>query len=57
MLLTRVRATGFRCFGKGNELDFRLQRGLNILVGENDSGKTAIVDAIRLTLGSRSEDC
>jgi putative ATP-dependent endonuclease of OLD family len=30
--------------------------GLNVLVGENDSGKTAIVDAIRHLLGTQSRD-
>lgn len=31
------------------ELDFN--KGLNILIGENNSGKTAIIDALRLCLG------
>jgi putative ATP-dependent endonuclease of OLD family len=35
---------------------WKVGTGLTVLVGENDSGKTAIVDAIRLTLGSRGED-
>jgi putative ATP-dependent endonuclease of OLD family len=29
---------------------------MNVVVGENDSGKSALVDAIRLTLGTRSDD-
>src|SRR5699024_2436871 len=33
-----------------------LNRNFNVLVGENDSGKTAIIDAIRYLLGSVSED-
>ena len=28
--------------------------GLNVLIGENDSGKTSIIDAIRYTLGTQS---
>ncbi|MGM1044510.1 MAG: ATP-dependent nuclease [Bacillota bacterium] len=28
----------------------------NLLIGENDSGKTAIIDAIKLTLGTTSDD-
>lgn len=56
MHIGRIRAQGFRCFGEGNVLDLKLRPGLNILVGENDSGKSAIVDAIRLALGSRSEE-
>lgn len=34
----------------------KFKKGLNVLVGENDSGKTSIVDAIKLTLGTRSYD-
>lgn len=37
-------------------LELKLNQGLNILVGENDSGKTALVDAIRYTLGTKSND-
>ena len=29
---------------------------MNVLIGENDSGKTSIVDAIRFTLGTQSGD-
>ena len=56
MLLTEVYAVGFRSFGPNTPLKLKLWKGVNVLVGENDSGKTAIVDAIRLALGSRSED-
>jgi putative ATP-dependent endonuclease of OLD family len=53
MYLKRIRARNFRAFGDGGtapELDLELDRGLNILVGENDAGKTGIVDAIRQIL-------
>ena len=53
MYLKRIRARNFRAFGDGTaapELDLELQPGLNILVGENDAGKTGIVDAIRQVL-------
>lgn len=53
MYLDRVTIIGFRLF---KELDFTLNRGLNVLVGENDSGKTALVDAIRYTLGTNSSE-
>jgi putative ATP-dependent endonuclease of OLD family len=33
-----------------------LRPGLNVLIGENDSGKTAVVDAIRMCLGTTSRD-
>ncbi len=53
MYLKRIRARNFRAFGDGTtapELDLELNQGLNILVGENDAGKTGIVDAIRQVL-------
>lgn len=67
MYLAQLRAENFRIFGanSGSEeagavdrppLDLRLSRGVNVLVGENDSGKTAIVDAIRLCLLTRATD-
>jgi putative ATP-dependent endonuclease of the OLD family len=30
--------------------------GLNVLIGENDSGKSAIIDAIRYALGTQSNE-
>lgn len=53
MYLKRIRARNFRVFGDGTtapELNWELNPGLNILVGENDAGKTGIVDAIRQVL-------
>lgn len=53
MYLKRIRACNFRTFGDGTtalELDWELNPGLNIVVGENDAGKTGIVDAIRQIL-------
>ena len=53
MYLKRIRARNFRAFGDGAtapELDWELNPGLNILVGENDAGKTGIVDAVRQVL-------
>lgn len=32
-------------------MDLSLHKGLNVLIGENNSGKTAIIDALRLCLG------
>lgn len=57
MYLQRIRAQNFRAFGNGKtspQLDWTLARGLNILVGENDAGKTAVVDAIRHILWTTS---
>ena len=57
MYLQHVHAKNFRAFGDGitaPELSWELNRGMNILVGENDAGKTAIVDAIRQVLWTTS---
>jgi putative ATP-dependent endonuclease of OLD family len=65
MYLARIEITNFRVFGgtigkngaverPGLALDFR--PGLNVLVGENDSGKTALVDAVRALLGVTSDE-
>jgi len=57
MYLAEVRIENFRMFGEGeNALVLPLQPGLVALVGENDSGKTAIIDAIRLALGTRDQE-
>lgn len=53
MHISRIRISNFRIF---ENLDLKLNKGLNLLVGENDSGKTAIIDAIRYTLGTNSND-
>ena len=53
MYLKHIRAKNFRAFGDGTTapmLDWELNPGLNILVGENDAGKTGIVDSIRQVL-------
>lgn len=53
MYLESILITNFRLF---KDLDLKFNQGLNVLVGENDSGKTALVDAIRYTLGATSSD-
>ncbi|HDZ3775150.1 TPA: AAA family ATPase [Vibrio cholerae] len=45
MYLSNLKAEGFRCFGK--EFNVQLASGLNVIVGENGAGKTAIISAIR----------
>lgn len=57
MHLKRIRARNFRAFGDGTvspSLDWELSPGMNILIGENDAGKTAVVDAIRQVLWTTS---
>ena len=46
MHVAEIQARNFRIF---TELNLALNPGLNLLVGENNSGKTALIDAIRLT--------
>lgn len=51
MFLSRLKLKNFR---KYKELEVPFKKGLNVLIGENDSGKTAIIDSIRILLGTQS---
>jgi len=53
MYLDRISVCNFR---KLQHIDLALNRGLNLIVGENNSGKTALVDAIRYTLDTNSAE-
>lgn len=53
MYLQALRIQNFRCFGTSEIFEFN--KGLNVLVGENDSGKTAIIDAIRIAMGTTDQ--
>lgn len=58
MYISELKLWNFRKYGNGsNDLDLEnphltvpFEQGMNILIGENDSGKTAIIDAIKLVL-------
>jgi putative ATP-dependent endonuclease of OLD family len=56
MYLSELKLWNFRKYGSDTfELDnpdliVPFNKGLNVLIGENDSGKTAIIDAIKLAL-------
>lgn len=59
MFLSKVKIWNFRKYGIDNDeagIEINLNEGLNVIVGENDSGKTTIVDAIKLVLGTQSYD-
>lgn len=60
MYLAELRLTNFRKFGKGPNgepgLVLNFNKGLNVLIGENDSGKTCIIDAIRFVLLTQSRE-
>lgn len=54
MYLSEIVIKNFRCFdASGTTIKFK--KGLNILVGENDSGKSAVIDAIRIVLGTTDQ--
>jgi putative ATP-dependent endonuclease of OLD family len=48
MYLSTIKIKGYKVFNQ--EFTVTLNPGLNILVGENGSGKSAVIDAIRLVL-------
>lgn len=57
MYLSELRLWNFRKYGSENPFDLSkpnlivpFNKGLNVLIGENDSGKTSIIDAIKLVL-------
>lgn len=53
MYLSKLKLKNFR---KYKELEVPFKKGLNVLIGENDSGKTAIIDSIRILLGTQSHE-
>lgn len=53
MYISNVSVNNFRIF---KDFEVQLNAGLNVVVGENNSGKTALIDAIRLTLDTNSSE-
>lgn len=49
VFLSKVHVRNFRNF---RDFEVRLAPGLNVLVGENNIGKTNLLDAVRVALGS-----
>jgi len=64
MYLSNLKLWNFRKYGSiDNAFDINspnlaipLTKGVNVLIGENDSGKTAIIDAIKLILDTHSAE-
>ena len=59
MHVSRISASNFRTFGPAGSLsalNLELSSGLNVLVGENDAGKSSIIDALRYVLLTSSND-
>lgn len=51
MYLSSLQIKNYRCYDDGEHI-ISFNPGLTILVGENDSGKSAIMDAIKTVLGT-----
>jgi len=57
MYITELKIENFRCFGENEKgIVLPLREGLTALVGENDTGKTTVIDAFRLVLGTRDQE-
>lgn len=59
MYLKEVRIWNFRKYGQDGEkpgLIVKFHKGINLLVGENDAGKTTIIDAIKIALQTQSNE-
>ncbi|MDP3000009.1 MAG: AAA family ATPase [Bryobacterales bacterium] len=57
MYLSKITIENFRCFGEGvNRLELPFRPGLTALVGENEAGKTAVIDALRFALGTSDQE-
>ncbi len=63
MYLSEIKLWNFRKFGIKGDTDFEqsepgltvhFHKGVNVIIGKNDSGKTAIMDAIRYVLHTKS---
>lgn len=59
MILTKLRIWNFRKFhneGDNPGIEVKFHNGINALIGENDSGKTSIIDAIKIVLQTQSNE-
>lgn len=60
MYLHSLKLWNWRKFAQGQNgecgVEIEFNNGLNVIVGENDSGKTAIIDAIKTVLSTNNHD-
>lgn len=56
MIISDLIIKDFRQFDSNSGLHITFHKGLNALIGENDSGKTAVIDAIKMVLLTQSNE-
>ena len=59
MIISELKIYNFRQFKSVNGvpgLEITFHKGLNALIGENDSGKSAVIDALKLILLTQSNE-
>ena len=59
MIISELKIYNFRRFQSVDGapgLQITFHKGLNALIGENDSGKTAVIDALKLVLLTQSNE-
>ena len=53
MFLQELKINNFRKIGRGGPVSIPFDKGVNLIVGGDDAGKSALVDALRFCLGTR----
>lgn len=53
MYLSKLNIKNFRSI---KEISLAFNQGINVLIGENNAGKSTIIDALRICLGYRNQD-
>ena len=53
MFLKELKIKNFRLI---KEATFKFSPGINILIGENNAGKTTVLDALRICLGYKEQN-
>jgi putative ATP-dependent endonuclease of OLD family len=57
MYVSEIKIENFRNFGEGDStLVLPLSSGLTAIIGENDAGKTALIDSLRFVFGTRDQE-
>lgn len=57
MFISEIKIENFRNFGEaGDGLILPLRAGLTAITGENDTGKTALIDSLRFVFGTRDQE-